>query len=319
MNKKLITARREVERLRLEADGADKPAIAIWEAGNRVSDLEAAERESAVRTARKAGLIMDVVLLVVALLTMAFSLQNIHDFAAAHGVQDPIAWFLAPAVDLALLAALMGDAVLSRYGLSAGAWATRLRWFAGATTVALNGWESIAKGDPAGIVLHVVPPLLLFVLAEAASPYRVKFAETVRLAAEQAAADRADTAPVSTPAPAEADTVDTAPAPVPATEADTVYDQAADPVVSTMTPQVATPAAPAPVEASTEADTAGGRLDATAARQAIEAAWEAGLTIREAAVQATRSASYVGGVYAQLAKARGPQPSKGQTTIEEAA
>ncbi|MEU3148435.1 DUF2637 domain-containing protein, partial [Streptomyces sp. NPDC006999] len=172
MNKKLITARREVERLRLASDGADKPAIEIWEATNKVADLESAERESAVNTARTAGRVMDVVLLVVALLTMAFSLQNIHDFAAGHGVQDPIAWFLAPAVDLALLAALMGDAVLSRYGLSAGPWATRLRWFAGATTVALNGWQSIAALDPAGIVLHVVPPTLLFVLAEAASPYR---------------------------------------------------------------------------------------------------------------------------------------------------
>lgn len=307
MNTKLINARRNVERLQLQSAGAEAPAVEIWEATNKVADLEANERESAVNTARTAGRIMDAVLLVVALLTMAFSLQNIHDFAAAHGVQDPIAWFLAPAVDLALLAALMGDAVLSRYGLDAGPWATRLRWFAGATTVALNGWESIAAGDPAGIVLHVVPPTLLFVLAEAASPYRVKFAETVRLAAEAAAT--VDTAPVSTP-------VDTAPAPVLVQEADTVYDQTADPAVSTMTSQEA---APEPLKSvpALEADAnPGDRLDATAARAAIEAAWEAGLTIREAAVRATRSPSYVGGVYAQIMKARGPQPLRGQTSIE---
>lgn len=308
MNKKLITARREVERLRLEADGADKPAVAIWEAGNKVDDLEAAERESAVNTARRAAMVMDAVLLVVALLTMAFSLQNIHDFAADHGVQNPIAWFLAPAVDLALLAALMGDAVLSRYGLSAGPWATRLRWFAGATTVALNGWESIAKGDPAGIVLHVVPPLLLFVLAEAASPYRVKFAETVRLAAERTEAQEPDADPVSTPAPAEVDTA-------PETEVPEVYDQETDPAVSTMTPQVDEPAALRPVPAPTEVDIPGTRLDAKEARAAIEAAWEAGDTIREAAAKATRAPSYVGTVYAQLTKARGPQPIKGQTEI----
>lgn len=312
MNKKLITARREVERLRLAADGAADTDVKIWEASNKVADLESAERESAVNTARTAGRVMDAVLLVVALLTMAFSLQNIHDFAAGHGVQDPIAWFLAPAVDLALLAALMGDAVLSRYGLDAGPWATRLRWFAGATTVALNGWEAVAALDPAGIVLHVVPPTLLFVLAEAASPYRVKFAETVRLAAEKVV----DTATVSTPAPAEADTVDTAPAPVVVQEADTVYDHAADPVVSTMTPQVEQVEPLRSVPAPAEADTATGRLDAKAARAAIEAAWEAGLTVREAATRATRSASYVGGVYGQLAKARGAQPSKGQMRIE---
>jgi hypothetical protein len=308
MNKKLVTARRDVERLRLAADGAADTDVKIWEASNKVADLESAERESAVNTARTAGRVMDAVLLVVALLTMAFSLQNIHDFAALHGVQDPIAWFLAPAVDLALLAALMGDAVLSRYGLSAGPWATRLRWFAGATTVALNGWEAIAALDPAGIVLHVVPPTLLFVLAEAASPYRVKFAETVRLAAEKAAAE-ADTVTVSTPAPAVVDTV-------PAAKVPEVYDQEAEPAVSTMTPQVAEAEPLRSVPAPAEADTATGRLDAKAARAAIEAAWEAGLTIREAATRATRSASYVGGVYAQIMKARGPQPLKGQTTIE---
>jgi hypothetical protein len=316
MNKKLINARREVERLRLAADGADESAVKIWEATNKVTDLEAAERESAVRTARTASRIMDVVLLVVALLTMSFSLQNIHDFAARHQVQDPIAWFLAPAVDLALLAALMGDAVLSRYELKAGPWATRLRWFAGATTVALNGWEAIADLDPAGIVLHVVPPVLLFVLAEAASPYRMRFTETVRLAAAKIGQET-DTAPVSTPAPAE---VDTAPAPeadtTPAAPAAEVYDQEADPAVSTMTPQDTPPADLRPVPAPAEADTDTGRLDARAARAAIEAAWEAGLTIREAAAKATRSPSYVGSIYAQLTKARGTQPSKGQTRIE---
>jgi hypothetical protein len=96
---------------------------------------------------------------------------------------------------------------------------------------------------------------------------------------------------------------------------DTVYDHAADPAVSTMTPQVATVAAPAPVEA----DSSGDRLDAAAAKAAIEAAWEAGLTVREAAVRATRATSYVGTVYARLTKARGPQPSKGQTRIDDAA
>jgi hypothetical protein len=318
MNKKLITARREVERLRLEADGADKPAVAIWEAGNKVDDLEAAERESAVNTARRAALVMDAALLIVVLLTMGFSLQNIHDFAAQHGVQDPIAWFVAPAVDLALIAALLGDAVLSRHQLDAGKWATALRWYAGAATVVLNSWQSWAKLDAAGILLHTAMPVLLFVLAEAASPYRVKFANTVRLAA--ATARDGQTHPdtvVSTPQKAGADaSPPAAPAPVLVQQADTVYDHASDPAVSTMTPQVAAVATPAPVKPSTKADSTGDRLSADAAKAAIEAAWEAGLTVREAAVKATRATSYVGTVYARLTKARGPQPSKGQTTIE---
>lgn len=305
--KKLVNARREVERLKLEAAGADAAALAIWEAGNRVADLESAERESAVRTARTAARFMDLVLIVVAALTMAFSLGNIHQFAGTHAVGDPIAWFLAPAVDLALVAALMGDAVLSRWQLDAGPWATRLRWYAGAATLALNTWEAWASLDPASIVLHTVPPVLLFVLAEAASPYRRGFTETVKLAA--AAVDAAPAAEVDTAPAPEVDTPPAAPAPE-------VYDQESDPAVSTMTPQVATPAPLAPVPAPAEVDADGERLDAAAARRAIETAWEAGLSVREAATRATRSASYAGTVYAQLTKARGPQPLRGQTAID---
>jgi hypothetical protein len=309
MNKALIKARRNVERLQLQASGAGQTEIAIWEAGHKVADLEAAERESAVRTARRAARLMDAVLLVVALLTMSFSLQNIHDFARHHAVGDPIAWFLAPAVDLALIAALVGDAVLSRRELSAGPWATRLRWYAGGATLTLNAWEAVASLDPAAIVLHVIPPTLLFVLAEAASPYRVRFAETVRLAA-----DGVDTAPAAAAAPA----VDTAPAPAPEAAPAAVAASVYEPAMSTETPQDVAPAvdvAPAPVPA---VDTAGDRLDAAAARQAIEAAWTEGLTIREAAVHATRSTAYVQRVYAQLTKARGPQPMRGQLDIAAA-
>ena len=301
MNRKLTTARRTVERLQLEATGADDKALAIWEAGNRVADLEAAEREIAVRTARTVGRAMDAVLLVVALLTMAFSLQNIHDFAAGHGVQDPIAWFLAPAVDLALLAALLGDAVLSRHQLKAGPWGTRLRWYAGAATLALNAWHAVASLDPAAIVLHVVPPTLLFVLAEAAVPYRMRFADTVRLAAAQVDTDGVDTAPAAEAVEPE----------------DSVYDQDA-PAVSTMTPQVTAPTALRSVRAPAEVSTPADRLDAAAAKAAIEAAWQAGLTIREAATTATRASSYVGSVYARLTRERGPQPVRGQIEISAA-
>jgi hypothetical protein len=312
-------ARRAVERLRMQAAGAGTEQVAIWEAENLVADLERAERESAVRTARAAGRVMDGVLLVVAVLTMAFSLQNIHDFAKGHGVQDPIAWFLAPAVDLALLAALVGDAVLSRYKLDAGDWARRLRWYAGAATLTLNAWEAVASGDPAAIVLHVVPPTLLFVLAEAAVPYRMRFADTVRLAAEQAAEEAVpavvDTAPVPVADTPPAAVVDT-PAPQPQ---EAVYDQEHDPAVSTMTAQATAPEPPAAPAAPAEADIPTERLDAEAAKRAIEQAWESGLSVREAAVRATRSASYVGGVYARLTKARGPQPVRGQTTIDPSA
>jgi hypothetical protein len=308
VNRKLVTARRDVERLRMQAAGADETAVAIWEAGNRVADLEQAERESAVSAARNVARVMDVVLLVVALLTMAFSLQNIHDFAADHGVQDPIAWFLAPAVDLALLAALVGDALLSRWQLDAGGWARALRWYAGAATLALNSWEAVAALDPAGIVLHASLPILLFILGEAAMRYRFRFTETVQLARERLDADPAGQA--DSPAPVVADTPEPS---APAADPGEVYDQEADPGVSTMTSQDDATVPLRPVATATEADDTAGRLDAEAAKAAIERAWTEGLTVREAAVRATRSPSYVGGVYQRLERERGSQPSKAHT------
>jgi hypothetical protein len=65
---------------------------------------------------------------------------------------------------------------LTRQGVRPTGWGTLLRWFAGVATLTLNVWESVARADAAGIVLHAVPPLLLILLAEAAPQYRRQFA-----------------------------------------------------------------------------------------------------------------------------------------------
>lgn len=155
----------------------------------------------------------------------------------------------------------------------------------------------------------------------------------------EAGTDTADTPPLSTPTTAPVDTP-------PALPWGEVYDQETDPAVSTMTSQVTAPGPEvdwdtykravarvdgfpsaaqyertvADMDASTEeASTPSERLDADAAKAAIEAAWQEGLTVREAAVRATRSPAYVGSVYARLTKERGVQPMKGQTAIDPAA
>ncbi len=241
---KLTTARRAVERLRLEASEASEMDLRIWEAGHLVADLETADDESAVATARRASLVMDAVLAVVAVLAMGFSLGNIHRFALGHEVTDPIAWFLAPAIDLALCAALLGDAVLSRYELDAGPWATKLRWYAAAATLALNTWSAWASLDAASIVLHSALPILLFLLAEAASPYRERFAETVRLAAE------AITRPDRTPAPTTAQSAVQPPSVASHGEEEKAQATPRTPHPLTLAPSIEKPARPAVVRAA---------------------------------------------------------------------
>jgi hypothetical protein len=312
-SKKLVTARREVERLRLQASGATKDAVAVWEAANKVADLESAARQTQVTAARQAARAMDVVLFAVALLTMAFSLGNIHDFALAHHVTDPIAFFLAPAIDLALIAALIGDAVLSRRGLDAGDWATRLRWYAAAATLVLNSWASWARLDAASIVLHTALPVLLFILAEAAVPYRQKFAESVRLAAaESVALPEIDQTPDSGPESVvrSADDLE-----------ESVYDQEAAEEPQTAPESITEPTGPRP-RRSTGRVPAAAKSPARPTRSLEELIAEASrLPAAEQTAEGIRLALRIGAKRARDVRDALSAPAEipGQTAIDEAA
>lgn len=54
------------------------------------------------------------------------------------------------------------------------------------TTHSQNTWASWATGSAAGVVLHSVPPLLVFVAAEAVTDLRDKITDAVRVAVEAA-------------------------------------------------------------------------------------------------------------------------------------
>lgn len=88
--------------------------------------------------------------------------------------------------------------------------------------------------------------------------------------------------------------------------------------LSTWTPQVS--AASIPARAAVHADVdANGRLSTEDANEVIEECWRKGLSTREAAGPSTRSHETVSRRYKALETQYGPQPLKGQTTIEEAA
>ncbi len=164
---------------------------------------------------RRFGVALDRALWAVTAMVCLFSLVNVHDVATHHGTDDPQAWLLAPIVDVALIAALRADAVLSAANLPPGGWAAALRWFAGIATWLLNVWDAAFPGtgsdlDPGAIVTHSVPPVILILLAEAAVAYRRKF--TALPAGVATVAVPATPPDVDTPAPA-AGPAPTVPAP----------------------------------------------------------------------------------------------------------
>ncbi len=125
-------------------------------------------------------------------LGLAFTMVNVQAFAAQGAVLWSLpwlaAWLLDPMVSLVLIAVLRAEQITARYQVSDHTrWIGRTKRFAFAATYAMNTWHSFAVRDVAGVVLHSVPPLLVFCAAETAPVLRDRLTEAV-LRAERAAA-----------------------------------------------------------------------------------------------------------------------------------
>jgi hypothetical protein len=132
-------------------------------------------------------------------LGLGFTMVNVQQFAAAGAAVWSLAWcaawLLDPMVSLVLIAVLLAEQITARYQVPmrvgyAGPWVQLTKRFAFAATYTMNTWASFAAGSLAGIVLHSVPPLMVFCAAEAAPILRDRLTEAV-LRAEQDAAHTA--------------------------------------------------------------------------------------------------------------------------------
>jgi len=123
-------------------------------------------------------------------LGLAFTMTNVQGFAAAGSAAWSLpwlaAWLLDPTVSLVLLAILRAEQVTARYRVRTGPWVRRAKWFTLAATYVMNTWASFAAGSWSGIVLHSVPPLVVFVAAEAVTDLRDKLTEAVAAAFTEA-------------------------------------------------------------------------------------------------------------------------------------
>ncbi|MET7993092.1 hypothetical protein ABZU76_19575 [Amycolatopsis sp. NPDC005232] len=120
------------------------------------------------------------------ILGLAFTTANVQWFAAAGAVPGSLpwltAWLLDPTVSLVLLAILRAEQVTARYQVRTGTWVRAAKWLTLAATYVMNTWSSWAVGSPAGVVLHSVPPMVVFVAAEAVTDLRDKLTAAVSVA-----------------------------------------------------------------------------------------------------------------------------------------
>jgi hypothetical protein len=137
-------------------------------------------------------------------LGLAFTATNVQTFAAGTATAGSMpwlaAWLLDPMVSLVLVGVLLAEQVTSRFQLVTPTWARRTKWFALAATYVMNTWQSWATLAPAGLVLHSVPPLLVFTAVEGGPALRDRLTDAVNLAAVTATGPPAPTDTVVTEA-----------------------------------------------------------------------------------------------------------------------
>jgi hypothetical protein len=125
------------------------------------------------------------------LLGLAFTMVNVQTFAASGAVSLSLAWcaawLLDPMVSLVLIAVLRAEQITATWQVETiGPWVRRTKVFAFVATYAMNTWQSWQHLNPAGIVLHSVPPVLVYCAAEAGPVLRDRLTEAVLRAAAMA-------------------------------------------------------------------------------------------------------------------------------------
>jgi hypothetical protein len=183
---------------------ADKLAQAAHSAA-RVREYQTDPDVVALRVERVRGWV-DRLIWAGMILGLLFTMANVQHFAsggtkppwedpADFGIEWVIAWLLDPMVSLVLIGVLMGEQAIGRHQvegkpIKAGPWVRRTKWAALGATYAMNTWSAWAHLEPSRILLHSVPPMIVFCAAESITTLRHQITKAVAVA-YQDAADRA--------------------------------------------------------------------------------------------------------------------------------
>jgi hypothetical protein len=144
---------------------------------------------------------------------LAFTMVNVQQFAARTIGADPgsLAWWAAWLLDPTIAAILLGILIAERHVAPGQIQLERVarlaKWGLLGATYTLNCWESFARGSVAGVVLHSVPPLVVFLAAEVVPDLHERLTAYVHAAHEEATARAGQsslpTSLISDPGPSE--------------------------------------------------------------------------------------------------------------------
>ncbi|GAB3211241.1 hypothetical protein GCM10027294_32750 [Marinactinospora endophytica] len=179
-------------------------------------------------------------------LGLGFTVPNVQQFVAGDAEPWSIVWITAWLLDVMVSLPLIGVLVLeqatTRYEVPLGVWARVLKWGSLSATYAMNTWHAWAGLDAAGILVHSVPPLVVFVCAEVLPTGRERITEAVHKAA--ASLPRLDEPAASTTV--ESVPTEPEPEPVPELPSSAPAASASTPSSVPVTTSTSEPTAPAP-------------------------------------------------------------------------
>lgn len=126
-------------------------------------------------------------------LGLAFTVPNVQQFVAGDADQWSItwttAWLLDVMVSLPLIGVLILEQATTKHSIQLGPWARVLKWGSLSATYAMNTWHSWSLLDAPGILVHSVPPLMVFVCAEVLPDGRDRITRAVAKAIRKSAAE----------------------------------------------------------------------------------------------------------------------------------
>jgi hypothetical protein len=163
---------------RLAAQAAEAAEVRDWQTHPDVVALRVEKARGVVDRFLWTGMVLG----------LLFTMTNVQQFAAhttgvaAGSLGWWAAWLLDPTVSLVLLGILLAERHTSRWQVLMGQWTRIAKWALLAATYVMNTWQAYTAGNPAGIVLHSVPPLVVFMGAEAVTDLHDKLTEAVHRA-----------------------------------------------------------------------------------------------------------------------------------------
>jgi hypothetical protein len=185
---------------------SDSLAARLTAKAAEAAEVRAAQQSPHVKalTIERQRAVFNVMIWAAVVIGLAYTASNVQQFAARGADQYSIAWWFAwgldPTVQIALVAVLLIDQVISSHGGKTPRAGLAIKWGALVMTYLMNTWAAWSALDARLVLLHSVPVVGVFLVVSAAPRLRDALTRTIEQVAAEQTGPVLDN-PVAAPAP----------------------------------------------------------------------------------------------------------------------